>query len=261
MSLEELQQSKAGTRVINNPASAKHVTMCGWDDVPHLDEQTKKELLESTPVHLRKARMEGAPSLGQGAIYTTPEEEIRVEPFRIPAYWARAYALDVGWNRTAAIWAAIDRDTDTAYLYSEHYRGQAEPVVHAEAIKARGEWIPGAIDPAARGRSQIDGKNLLHLYRSQGLSLTPADNAVEAGIFDVGQRLSMGKLKVFSTCTNWFAEYRLYHRDEHGNVVKKRDHLMDTTRYVIRTGLRIAITQPVQIVPTGTSVADPIGGY
>lgn len=31
---------------------------------------------------------------------------------------------------------ALDRATDTLYLYHEHYRSQAEPVVHAEAIRA-----------------------------------------------------------------------------------------------------------------------------
>ena len=37
--------------------------MAGWDDVPHLEERTKTELLESTPPHLRDARSKGIPSL------------------------------------------------------------------------------------------------------------------------------------------------------------------------------------------------------
>ena len=48
-------------------------------------------------------------------------------------------------------------------------------------IKERGDWIPGCIDPAAKQRSQIDGRNLLGEYRI-GLKLSMADNAVEAGI-------------------------------------------------------------------------------
>jgi hypothetical protein len=54
-------------------------------------------------------------------------------------------------------------------------------MVHAEAIRARGAWIPGVID-AARGRGQKDGDQLLRIYRELGLDLEPASNGVEAGL-------------------------------------------------------------------------------
>lgn len=246
---------------MDGAVGSKHLTMCGWDDVPHLDARTKAELLASTPHHLRKARSEGTPSLGAGAIYPVDEDEFIVEPFKIPAFWRKVYGLDVGWNRTAAVWGALDPDTDTLYLFAEHYRGQAEPVIHAEGIKLRGVWIPGVIDPAARGRNQIDGQNLLAIYIGLGLKLSIADNAVEAGIYDVWSRISTGRLKVFSTLRNWRAEYRIYRRDENGKIVKKNDHLMDGTRYLVRTGLSIAIPQPVARTASLPFASDPIGGY
>lgn len=216
-----------------------------WEQVPHLEADAKAELLASVPPHQRDARSKGVPSLGAGAIFPVPESEFTMAPFALPEYWPRAYGLDVGWNRTAAIWAAHDRDAGVVYLYAEHYRGQAEPSVHADAIRARGAWIPGAIDPAARGRGQIDGRALLQAYVDLGLELTPADNAVEAGLHAIWQRLSAGRLKVFTTCENWLAEYRLYRRDEVGRVVRQRDHLMDATRYLVLTGLSLARTAPV----------------
>ena len=79
--------------------------------------------------------------------------------FAIPDHFPRVYALDVGWNKTAAIWGARDNEAGVIYLYSEHYAGQQEPILHAQAIKARGSWIHGVVDPAARGRSQVDGSN------------------------------------------------------------------------------------------------------
>src|SRR5215467_13831811 len=85
---------------------SKFVVMAGWDDVPHLDEQTKQDLYASIPPYQRDARSKGIPQLGSGAIYPVPESEIVCKPFEIPRYWPRAYALDVGWNRTAAIWGA-----------------------------------------------------------------------------------------------------------------------------------------------------------
>lgn len=224
---------------------SKFVVMATWDDVPHLSDEVKKELLESIPPFQRDARSKGVPQLGAGAIYPVPESDILVDDFPIPEHWAKCYGMDVGWNRTAVVWGAVDKDTDTVYLYSEHYRGQAEPIVHAEAIKARGEWIRGAIDPASRGRGQRDGVQLFEQYCDMGLQLEPAVNAREAGIYAVWQRLSAGKIKVFRSLSNWQSEFRLYRRDEKGNIVKENDHIMDATRYLIMSGLDIAQTKPV----------------
>lgn len=225
---------------------SRYVVQAGWDHVPHLSEKQKESLLAGIHPHMRDARTKGIPKLGSGAIYPVPEEEIKVQPFVIPKMWPRAYGFDVGWNRTAAIWAAIDPSSKNpvVYLYSEHYRSHAEPDVHAAGIKARGEWIPGSIDPGARISGQKDGEKLLELYQQQGLILHKADNAVETGIQAVYSLLSRGQLKVFSSLTNWFNEYRIYQRDEKGKIVKEHDHLMDATRYLIMTGLKVAIAEP-----------------
>ena len=233
-----------GELVENLQDSSKFVVMATWDDVPHLDDVVKKELWDSIPPFQRDARSKGVPQLGAGAIYPVPESDIVVPDFSIPDHWPRSYALDVGWNRTAAIWGAKDPETKIVYLYSEHYRGQAEPVIHAHSIKSRGDWIPGVIDPAARGRGQKDGAQLLDQYQDLGLDLTPAVNAVESGLYDVWMRMSGGKLKVFSSLSNWRSEFRLYRRDEKGAIVKKDDHLMDATRYLIVSGLDIAKVKP-----------------
>ena len=225
-------------------SKTKHLTMMGWDDVPHIDEDEMEALLESTPPHLRDARRYGKPSLGAGAIYPVPESEIKIDPIDLPDYWPRAAGMDVGWNRTAAVWCAYDRNSSTAYLYSEYYRAESEPSVHAAAIRSRGDWIPIAIDPASRGRGQKDGEQLFQDYMDLGLDLIAADNAREAGIYQVWEMLSQTRLKVFSTLQNWWMEYRLYRRDEKGKVVKENDHLMDSTRYLIMTGLAHAIIKP-----------------
>lgn len=226
---------------------SKYLVNAGWDDAPHIDAKTKAEMLASIPPFLRDARSKGVPSLGSGAIYPIPEDEISVPYFEIPKYWPRCYGLDVGWNRTAALWAAWEPQTGICYLYAEHYRGIAEPAVHAEAIKARGDWIRGVVDPAARSSSQRDGEKLVDLYRQLGLNLQFADNAVDAGIYDTWSSLSVGKLKVFNTLMNFFNEYRLYRRDENGRIVKKHDHLMDVMRYIVRTGRQVATVEGADV--------------
>ena len=213
-------------------------TPAGWKDVPHLDEEEKRKLLANTPPYQIQARTEGQPTQGAGAICPIAESEITVPDRAIPYYWPRAYGMDVGWNRTAVIWGARDPGSGVIYLYSEHYQGQGEPASHAQAIRARGAWIPGVIDPACLGSSQIDGRALMNIYRDLGLALRPAVNAVEAGITEVWQLLISGRLKVMASCTNWFREFRNYHRDDKGSgkVVKRNDHLMDATRYLMVSG-------------------------
>jgi hypothetical protein len=242
-------------------SESKYMVNCGWDDCAHLSDAEKTRLLAETQPYLRDARSKGTPSMGAGAIYPVEEDVFLCDPFPMPAYWPRAYGLDVGWNRTAAVWGAVDRETETVYLYSEHYRGQAEPSIHAAAIHARGEWIPGVIDPAARGRMQTDGKRLIVDYRELGLELQPAENSVEAGLQAVWERLSTGKIKVFKTLQNWRAEHRLYRRDEKGHIVKANDHLMDAMRYLIVSGLNIAKTKPVPKPVSGPMLGDSKAGY
>jgi phage terminase large subunit-like protein len=224
--------------------SGKFVVSMTWDDVPHLTEQMKEELWASIAPHLRDARKKGIPAVGSGLIYPVSPDDYLCDPFPIPDEWLKIYALDVGWNKTAALWGAIDPNTDTMYIYAEHYQGQAQPVIHASAIKNRGIWIPGLIDPASRGRSQIDGRKLIDEYRAEGLDLHFAKNAREAGILKVWQGLTTGKIKIFRTLHHIFVEMRLYRRDEDGQVIKENDHLMDDLRYLAMGGRERARPAP-----------------
>jgi hypothetical protein len=216
----------------------------GWSDVPHLDAKAKDELFKSFPPYQRDARSKGIPQLGSGAIYPIPESDVFIDPIDIPPWWRRSYGLDVGWNRTAAVWSAYDEDVDTLYLTHEYERSMAEPSVHVGAIRLRGTWIPGVIDPASRGRGQKDGEQLLQNYRDLGLDLTLANNAVEAGLFAVFQRMTTGRLKIFSSLIGVRREFRLYRRDEKGHVVKQDDHLMDAMRYDVMSGIGVARVSP-----------------
>ncbi len=222
---------------------SRYLIMITWDDVPHLTKEQKDELLADVMPYQREARSKGIPALGSGAIYPIAEDDIICDDFPIPEHWRRAYGMDVGWNATAASWGAYNQDDDTWYLYAGYKRGLAEPDVHTGAIKSRGAWIPGVIDPAARGRNQKDGTALLTEYEDLGLKLTPADNSVEAGLLAVYRRMTTGKLKVFKSMRGWLDEFRIYRRDEKGRIVKENDHYMDVTRYLMMSGLDVAKVQ------------------
>ena len=223
---------------------AKWVTSISWDDVPHLSKDKKEALYAAYMPHEREARSKGIPSIGSGKIYPFPEDDISCHPFRIPSDWPRAYGLDVGWNKTAAVWGALDETTDTIYIYHEYYCGQQLPLLHAQGINRLGSWIPGAIDPASNRGSERDGKRLFTEYKQIGLNLYLANNSVEAGLERCINAFGMGRVKIFTTCTNLFNEMRVYRRDEHGRVVRKNNHLMDAMRYLIMTGMSKACCKP-----------------
>lgn len=219
---------------------SKYVVTATWDDVPHLSQTAKDELYLSIPPFQRDARSKGIPQLGAGSIYPIAEDDVVVDDFDIPDHWLKAYGMDVGWNKTAVLWGALNPQTGITYIFAEYYRGLAEPETHAGAIKARGDWIPGAVDPASRGRSQVDGRRLFTEYKNLGLILDVAKNPVESGLFTVWTGLTSGKIKIFKSCRNTLAEYRLYRRDSDGSVVKELDHLMDSLRYLIVSGMKRA---------------------
>jgi len=214
--------------------AGRYVVRCSMYDAPHQSRENIEKLIASTPPFLRDARVHGIPALGAGAIYPVPESEFVIAPMPIPDHWKRCYGMDVG-SKTAAVWLAIDPDSDLIWAYAEYFKEREEPSIHTTGIKAKGEWIPGAIDPASRGRSQIDGQQLMQMYSDLGLHLTPAINAVEAGLYTVWELLSTGRLKVFSSCTYLLQEMRNYQRDEKGKVKKVDDHCVDACRYAIMT--------------------------
>jgi hypothetical protein len=225
---------------------SKVVVTAGWDDVPHLAAEEKARLLAGTPPYLRDARSKGIPTVGAGAIYPLPEEDIVVDDFVLPRHWPKGYGLDVGWKATAAVWGAWDQSqgVDCIYLYSEYKRGVAEPPVHVQAIRARGEPLLGAIDPASRGRGQRDGERLFQDYQDLGLQIFKAPNAVEAGLFEVWERLTTGRLKIFRSMVQTLQELRLYRRDERGHLVKENDHLMDAMRYLVMMAPQVISWHP-----------------
>lgn len=229
--------------VAGNPS--RYLVIAGWNDVPHLTAEAKEKLAASIEPHLRKARMEGLPSMGSGLIFPIAEEEITVPDFDIPAHYPRAFGMDTGWRWTAAVHAARNLETDVVYIYRAYKRSEAEPPSHAEAIKAPGAWIPGVGDAA--DINKYDGEQFLSIYRKLGLNLDlPDKRSVEANILDVWTRMVTGRLKVFASCLNWFEEFRLYRRDEKGQIIRENDHLMASTQYLCKSGIARMRLKPVE---------------
>lgn len=235
--------------------------------MPHLSEDTKRKLLESTPPHLRDARSKGIPVLGSGRIFPVDEQLISVAPFNLPDIWPRIAGMDIGWDHPSAmVWIAIDRDENIGYIYDCLRESEKTPTDFAPKIKQRGDWVPMAWPHDALQHEKGTGMQIAQQYRDLGVNMlremaqfpeTGDDGetrvsrtSVEAGLFMMLQgfqandpeyyaaliKASPGKkpfrLRVFSTLSDWLEEYRIYHRKD-GKVVKLIDDLMSATRYAL----------------------------
>lgn len=222
-------------------AASKACVICAFDEVPHIsaEERARKEAV--TPPHEREYRLRGLPSVGTGKVYPVEESSFLIDPFRIPDHYPRVFGFDGGYYNTAVVWLAYDPDSGTWYIYADYKPGAGPPLVHAAAIKLRGEWIPGVGDAAS---VDANGKKLIDLYRHDyGVDLHLAEKDVGTGIQAVLDLLVAGKLKVFRNLQQWIDEFRMYRYDDKQQVVKINDHLMDATRYAIKSGLKYATTR------------------
>ena len=217
-------------------SETKYIVNAGWDDVPHLSEADKKAVEDITPAHLLSAAKHGVPTSAVGRIYPWDFKRISCDPFLLPKSWPRIYGFDPSVNRTAALWAAHDEQTDTVYIYSEYFATHQIPRLHAQTIQTRGSWVPGMYDPSAE-QKQFDGRKIVKIYQGFGLILYIADNAVKAGLHAVTDRVTTGRLKVFSTLGRFQFEWNNYRRDKNGVIIKTHDDLLDCLRYISLGGL------------------------
>ena len=231
-------------------APGTHVTQMTIDDADHYTPGQRAAIVAAYPPHEREARAKGVPILGSGRVFPVSEEAVRCDPLPIPAHWVQLGGLDFGWDHpTAAARLCWDKDADCVYVTHTHRLREATPVIHAAALKGWGDWLPWAWPHDGLQHDKGSGDQLATLYRNQGLKMLPdratfADgtSGVEAGLMDLLDRMQTGRLKVFATLTDWFEEFRLYHRKD-GKVVKERDDLMSATRYALMM-LRHAKTKP-----------------
>ncbi len=244
---------------MNNLQTGQSLTNATWDDASetvmslrghkgHLDESVMQQILSSYSPHEREMRRYGRPSIGSGLIFPVNEENLMIDPVHLEDHWPRIAAIDFGWDHpTAVVWGAIDRDQDIFYVYDCYRMSKASPTVHAQAIRGRPHFIPIAYPHDGNRRDSMGNPGLADQYRNLGCNLMldhftnpPAlgenkgGNSIEEGIMAMLQAMENGKFKVFSTLSDWFEEFRMYHR-KGGKVVAIRDDIMSATRYAFQS--------------------------
>tara|TARA_B100001750_G_scaffold224014_1_gene214726 strand:+ start:966 stop:2291 length:1326 start_codon:yes stop_codon:yes gene_type:complete len=214
----------------------------GIKDAAHIAPEDHERILARYPAHERTARAEGIPILGSGQVYDVPEEAIRIPAFEIPSHFAKIFGLDLGGgvHPCAFVQLAWDRDTDTVYVTDCYKSLDARISSHVSALLSRGAaQIPVAWPHDAHQEDRGTGLTYAAMYKQAGVRMLRShavnddgSNYVEPAISKMQSYLGEGRLRVFEHLTEWFDEYRTYHRKQ-GKIVKKYDDLMDATRYAL----------------------------
>jgi len=207
------------------------------DDAEHISPERRKQIIESYPAHEREARTKGTPILGSGRIFPVPESDIKVDAFKLPDHWPRIGGMDFGYDHPfAATELAWDRDSDIVYVVKAFRQRQTTPVIQSAALKPWGK-IPWSWPHDGLQHDKGSGDQLAQQYRDQGLDLLTeratfddGTNGVEAGIISMLDRMQTGRWKVFAELSDWFEEFRLYHRKD-GKIVKEHDDCLSSSRY------------------------------
>jgi phage terminase large subunit-like protein len=210
------------------------------DDAEHIPAEDRARIVASFPEHEREARAHGIPILGSGRVFPVAEEDLRVDALPIPSHWALIAAIDFGWDHPfAAVKLAWDRDADCVYVTNAYRVREQTPVVHAAALRPWGRKLKWAWPHDGLQHDKGSGETLAAQYRGQGLNMlrahaTHSDGGygLEAGIMAMLDRMKTGRLKVFAHLTDWFEEFRLYHRKD-GLIAKERDDLLSATRIAL----------------------------
>jgi phage terminase large subunit-like protein len=221
-------------------------------DAGHLaDAERQKALIATFPEHQRRARIDGLPMLGSGAVFEDVELDSLAVPLRIinedvvhsslgpleTRSWAKLWGIDFGIAHAfAAALLGWDRDNDIVYVLAELKIKGGVPAIHASRMKAIASNVRVAWPHDGAAREKGSGEQLADIYKREGLLMLDrhatfegGGYSTEAGIMEMLARMRSDRFKVAANCIEWQEEFASYHRKD-GLIVKTNDDLLSATR-------------------------------
>lgn len=239
-------------RFLNEKSEDRAVVSMTIDDALHIAPEDRAKIIAGYPAHEREARSKGVPMLGSGLIFKYSQDAIQ-EPMieNIPTHWTKLWGIDFGIDHPfAAVLLLWDRDNDVVHIHHVVRIKDALPLNHAFVMKAIGGRVPVAWPQDGHSRDKGSGEALSKQYKAHGLLMLSdhskhpdGSNSTEAGIMLMDERMKNGKFKVAAHLSEWWEEFRLYHRKD-GQIVKVRDDIMSATRIAVMS-LRFSKAVPL----------------
>lgn len=258
-------------------------------DNPHITKDYIYELEKKDP-NLRRALLYGDWDAFEGqafpdivndpAGYKSRIKTHIIEPFEIPASWARVFSFDFGYSKPFSCgWWAISPD-GTAYRYREWYgcepgkpnsglkltpRQIAEGIISREGLEIQDNIpIDRVADPSIFDRSRGDSvaQQMEPTERLKGVYFRPGDNTRLAGKAALHERLRFdiaGKpaIYIFSTCKDWVRTVPVLPYDQRKVEdvdSDAEDHAYDDTRYFL-------MSRPAPIRQLAPEIRKPYSPY
>ncbi len=216
-------------------------------DAEHFTEEEKEQRRAGYLPHERLAREMGEPMMGEGSVFTVPEQDLRVNMSlgAVPAEWRKLWGIDFGGSSISkhafgAVLFAFDLENDMDYILTSIKMttppGVPSILTHCDAMK---RICAGALVAwPADGHVTRDGEAMADIYKGHGLLMLPEHAQFASGGYNtqpgidlLDQRMHQRKLLIRNCPENekWFEEYRAYHYKD-DKVVREFDDLMSATR-------------------------------
>jgi phage terminase large subunit-like protein len=238
-----------GQRFVQEPSPNRGFVTMTLMDALHIPPERHQAIIDQIPEHERDARVYGILSAGAGKVFRTPEDQIAEElnVNTIPAWWTFLWGTDFGSSDRhpfAAVLGAYDRDADCIHIIHAIRLKSSLPRDHVAAMRpalnGNGNDIVTAWPHDGNVRSFESMRTTAEIYRKEGqrmmgthATLPRGGFDTEAGVALMAQRFRDGRLKVARHLSDWFSEYRAYHRKEDGLINKINDDLMSATRILV----------------------------
>lgn len=228
-------------RFLDEPSPDRETVTMTIEDALHIAPEERAKIIAGFLPHEREARARGVPMMGEGRIFMMSEEAITEPPVSyIPPHWVKLWGIDFGIGHPfAAALILWDRDNDVIHVHHVIRISDALPIQHAFSMKQIGAAVPVAWPRDGTNREHSSGETLAAAYKKHAVLMLPnhatwPDGGVstEAGILEMDERMRSGRLKVAAHLSEWFEEYRFYHRKD-GKIVKIKDDLMSATRIAV----------------------------
>lgn len=250
-------------RFLDEVSPDRGVVSMTIDDALHIPPDERAKIIAAFLPHEREARARGVPTLGSGRIFQVSEDMISEDTLEhIPPHWAKLWGVDFGISHPfAAALILWDKDADVIHLHHTIRMKDGGPLQHAVPMKAFAASVPIAWPHDGNQRGDRNtGETFASQYRGQGLNMLPVHAtwpdggfSTEAGILEMQQRFETGKLKIARHLSDFFEEFRLYHRKD-GVIVKERDDILSALR------IAIMMKRYAKKVPLGSAVIKPMPG-
>jgi phage terminase large subunit-like protein len=248
--------SKVVERFIEEKMEDREIVAMTIEDAKHIPPEERARIIAGYPAHEREARAQGVPMLGSGRIFQIAEAAI-AEPIIdfVPQHWTKLWGLDFGIDHPfAAALILWDRDQDCIHVHHTIRMKDALPIMCAVPVKMVGASVPVAWphDGNVRG-DRNTGQTMAQLFKAQGLRMlethaTWPDGgfSTEAGVTELQERMATGRFKVASHLSEFFEEFRMYHRKD-GQIVKQKDDILSAVR------IAVMMKRSAKAVPLGSA--------